>query len=139
MIKVDHNTIVNAPVAKVFAFIAAPKKIPQWRPDVKEVFEINGTGKTKTTYKEKVKNFGVFKMEVTEYSLNKKLVVKAIAGPQVRPTQTLVFEPVKTGTKISIHVDAEVGAMFKLMQPLLPKLILKNWQKYFRVVKDQLE
>ena len=139
MVSIDQEIAINAQITKVFAYIAKPNNIPNWRPDVKKVFDINGDGSKGTTYKEAVKGFGIFEMKVLDYQLNKKIIVQAVSGPAVRPTQTFSFNGSGASTILKIHVDATVDGVFKLMRPVLPKMINKNWQKYLKTVKNSLE
>lgn len=141
MIKVKEEVLINRPVEEVFAFIANPLNIPLWRPDVLETRGTNGTVQVASRFEELVSFMGkkVFPMQVVEYELNRREVIKATGGPGVRPTQSFQLEAKESGTKLNFSVEIETSGLFRLMEPLLPGMIGKKWKGYLVNLKNQLE
>lgn len=113
MITFKQSTIIHAPVEKVFAFISDPHQIPRWRTDVPGVSAVGKATETGTTFLEEVKATGKkhLLMKVTEYSLNKKLVIEAQRGMPILPTQSFTFSPENNGTRIDLSVSVKVSGL----------------------------
>ena len=79
MITFQESAMISAPVEKVFAYIADPDQIPNWRKDVPGISQLSGATGVGTTFCEEVNFMGKKQllMKVTEYSPNKKLVIEA--------------------------------------------------------------
>jgi uncharacterized protein YndB with AHSA1/START domain len=88
MFTIQQSVTIARPVEEVFAFLADPDSIPQWRPDVLET-RSGGPLQAGSEFDE-VLNFGGRKTQtfrVTVFEANKTLEVAAIAGFGIRPTQ----------------------------------------------------
>lgn len=105
MVKAEANSIINAPVEKVFGRLMETEKLPDWMPLLMEVHDIQGKGvgqKYKWTYKFMGIKFEGMN-EVVEEVPNKKVVIKSTAGIDSVWTWNLNQEG--TGTKVDLLVE----------------------------------
>jgi uncharacterized protein YndB with AHSA1/START domain len=133
MITFKQTGFINAPVEKVFAIIADPQQITQWRNDVPAISQISGDTKVGTTFIEEVHFMGKKQllMKVTEYIPNNKIVIQAQSGMSLLPTQSFTFTGEGNKTRIDLNVSMKVSGLFVLMQFMLPAQLKKIWAKYF--------
>ena len=77
-------------------------------------------------------------MEVIEYEPNRKCAQKSKSGPiPAKIWQT--YEPVEGGTQVTVALEAEVGGLFKLAEPLVVRMIKRNIETDFANLKDLME
>jgi hypothetical protein len=70
---------------------------------------------------------------------NETLEVAAIAGLGIRPTQRYVRSSSDRGTTVSIRVTVRTRGPFRLVEPLLPKMIAAKWRDYSDRLRGLLE
>ena len=133
MISFKQSALINAPIEKVYAVVADPGRIPEWRTDVPRISELSGKTMVGTTFVEVVHFMGTKQllMKVTEYVPNKKLVIEAQSGMPILPTQTFTFTPEGNATRIDISVLMRTSGFFMMMEFMLPAQLKKIWEKYF--------
>lgn len=141
MFTIQQSVTIARPVSQVFAFLADPNNIPTWRPDVLEVRSISGPLHMGSEFDEVI-SFGgpktqTFRVDVFEP--NKTLEVVAIAGLGIRPTQRYTVASRGDTTTISIRVTVRPQRLFRLLEPLLPKMITAKWRSYGDRLRGLLE
>jgi uncharacterized protein YndB with AHSA1/START domain len=141
MFTIQQSVTIACPVNQVFAFLAAPNNVPNWRPDVLEVRSIGGPLRMGSEFDEVI-SFGgrktqTFRVEVFEP--NKALEVVAIAGLGIRPTQRYSVSSGGDTTTISIRVTVRTRGLFRFLEPLLPKMITAKWRTYSDRLRGLLE
>jgi len=118
MAKVERTIHINAPVEKVFGYLADPTNLPEIWPSLIEVKDVKQTPEGVGS-----SNRWVYKMagmrfegttEVTEYVANQRTVVKDKGG--IEATRTTTFQPEAGGTKCTAVTEYTVPI------PLLGKL-----------------
>jgi uncharacterized protein YndB with AHSA1/START domain len=129
------------PAPAVFAFVADPAKIPKWRP---EITRVEGPAGALREGSEFVESFSLMgpktnRMRVMAFEPGRRLVIRAIAGPMFRPTQTFTFASAEGGTRVSIHVDMDADWWADLLGFLFRPMIQRLWGKYLATLKQQLE
>jgi uncharacterized protein YndB with AHSA1/START domain len=140
MITVERSVAIQRPVEEVFAYATSAAKIPEWRPDI-----LATTGPEQvaigTEFVETINFLGrkPFTMKVRELEQNRKEVIENIAGPGVRPVQTFTFEKIGNATKFTVSVTVRTYGLFRILEPMLPTMIAKNWDGYLRNLKTRLE
>ena len=139
MITFECTGFIHAPVAKVFAVVADPARIPEWRNDVPGITRISGDTPLGTTFFEEVHFMGKKQllMKVTGYEPDRRLVIEAQSGMAMLPKQSFTFTPQDGGTRIDLQVSMRTSGFFRLMESMLPGKLKKIWAKYF-VNLDQL-
>ena len=143
MPKIERSVTINAPVKKIFDYIADPKLQVEWLPGMIEVKDIKSTkGVVGSTYKFSYKVAGMrFEGEdiVEEYIPNKKMVTRSKGG--IESSWTWNFEPYNDKTKVEVIVE------YKIPIPVLGKiaeaLVLKQNQREadhaLANIKDKME
>jgi uncharacterized protein YndB with AHSA1/START domain len=140
MFTIQQSVTIARPVDQVFAFLADPANIPRWRPDVVETRSggpLHGGSEF-----EEVISFGgrkaqTFRVEVFE--ANATLEVAAIAGLGIRPTQRYAVSSRDGNTTVSIRVTVRTLGLFRLLEPLLPRMIATKWRDYGERLRESLE
>ena len=142
MFIIQQTVTIARPAGEVFALLANPGRIPHWRPDILEV-RSGGPLQLGSEFEEVI-NFGGRKTQtfrVGVFDLNKTLEVEAIAGLGIRPTQRYDLSNSDGKTTVSIRVTVRTLGLFRLLEPLLPKMIGAKWRDYSDrlrvVVEDQ--
>ncbi len=107
MAKVERSVTINAPVEKVFAYIADPMSEPEWLPGSVEVKDVTLTEEgVGSHYRWVYKLVGLrFEGESTtlEYIPNQRIVTQSKGG--IVSTWTYTFEPHDGGTKANVVVE----------------------------------
>jgi uncharacterized protein YndB with AHSA1/START domain len=139
MVSFQSSALIHAPVEKVFALIADPLRIPEWRVDVPAITRVSGPTAVGTTFMEEVHFMGTHQllMEVIEHDPQRKLVIEAQRGMSLLPTQAFTFTPVEGGTRVDLEVRMRTSGIFRLMGFMLPAKLKKIWAGYFQKL-DQL-
>lgn len=107
MATVKRTNIINAPVDKVFNYIAEPRNEPEYLPGSAEVTEVTCTEEgVGSHYRWVYKILGIrFHGEstVTEFVPNERIVTESKGG--ILSTWTYTFQPEDGGTKMTLTVD----------------------------------
>src|SRR5437868_7438343 len=131
MFTIQQSVTIERPVHQVFAFLADPASIPRWRPDV---LETRGDTPLRAGSEfDEVINFGGRKTQtfrVQVFEPNATLEVAAVGGLGIRPTQRYSISNRHGSTRLSIDVTVRTQGLFRLLEPLLPKMISSKWQTY---------
>jgi uncharacterized protein YndB with AHSA1/START domain len=113
----ERTSVIDRPVADVFAFIADGENARQWRPGVLEVSRKSGEGQG-AAYRQVVKGPGGRRIdadyEVTEYQPPSHLAFRAIAGP-VRPVGSYDIRARDGSSELTFRLSAEVSGWKKLV------------------------
>ena len=141
MFTIQQSVTIARPVNQVFAFLADPNNIPRWRPDVLEARSGGGPLHMGSEFDEVI-SFGGRKTQtfrVDVFEPNKTLEVAAIAGLGIRPTQRYTLVEHAVNTTVSIRVTVRTQGLFRLLEPLLPKMIAAKWRGYGDRLRGLLE
>jgi uncharacterized protein YndB with AHSA1/START domain len=141
MFTIHQRVTIARPVDEVFACLADPESIPGWRPDVLEA-RSGGVRLQLGSEFDEVINFGGRKSQtfrVTVFEPNETLEVAAIAGLGIRPTQRYALSTRDRSTTVSIRVTVRTRGLFRLLEPLLPKMIAAKWRTYGDRLRGLLE
>jgi carbon monoxide dehydrogenase subunit G len=142
MVHFSQSATIHAPVEKVFAYVADPARIPEWRKDVPGISAISGAPGRDITFLEGVNFMGKksdLRMRIADYDPNTKLTIKAESGMKLLPTQSFLFTPVGEDTRIDLSVDMQVSGFFRLMAFMLPGQLKKIWSGYFKNLDERLK
>lgn len=142
MIQVKHSQIIEQPVGRVFAFAADPENNPQWWATVLNTeLESDSPLRQGSRFREvgqgplgKIES--VF--EVGDYEPGKVVQFRVIEGP-IPAEVTETFTSVSGGTELTVKVAVRPRGLLRLLQPLLGRMIDKNWQGNLVRLKKLLE
>jgi uncharacterized membrane protein len=124
MAKVERSITINAPVEKVFAYIADPRNLPDWLASMMEVRDVTGSG-VGQHYRWTYKMAGVplqGESTVTEQVHNERRVMQSKGG--VTSTWIFNFEPDNGGTKMKLDIEYTIPV--PVLGKLAEKLVLKR-------------
>jgi len=142
MVNVNVSTVIQRPVADVFAFVANFENHPRWETDFLEVKPINAASGVGTTYQCLLKFPGrtaASKFVITEYEPNHKIAfVGEPAGPAI-PKGSYLFEATEDGTKVTSQPRPEFRGFFRLLEPMMVGYIRKNNVEHLNNLKRLLE
>ena len=143
MINVEVSTVINRPVADVFAFVANFENHPKWAIDFQEVKQLTSTPSgVGTTYNCLLKfpgQIATSKFEITEYVVNQKITYKGEPAGPAKYKGSFLFESVAGGTKFTSLPQPEFRGLFKLLEPMMTGYIRKNNVVYLRTLQRILE
>ncbi|MGQ9625430.1 MAG: SRPBCC family protein [Anaerolineae bacterium] len=143
MTRIERDIIINAPVGKVFSFMDAVEKQPEWLPSMIEVRDISNWPGLGTRWRWVFKMAGVrFEGEslVTEYLQNKKIVVETKGG--IVSVWTWLFRPHRGATKVYLTIEYEVpgGVLGRLADRfLVEKMNQKEAEAALANIKSMVE
>jgi uncharacterized protein YndB with AHSA1/START domain len=142
MATLEISTVINRPVEEVFAFASNPENIPKWSSMGSEV-KITSAGPigVGTTYRSVLTILGrriEVEVEITEYEPNRSFAQKSKSGPFPEENR-VTFERVDGGTQVNFTSVAEPGGFFKLAEPLLVRMIKRQFEADFANLKDLME
>jgi carbon monoxide dehydrogenase subunit G len=142
MIHIEEHISINRPIEEVFAYVSDFRNTSQWQSGVVDVRLTPegpvGVG-TRATF---VRVFLGRRLELTveliEYEPPTKQTFKTIAGP-LPGTVSRRFEPTAEGTTVSVVIEAQVGGLFALAEPLVARSLRRAVEADFGTLKDLLE
>lgn len=132
--------VIARPRDEVFAWLSDPEKIPRWRADIVEASALEGRG-VGARYRETIRFMGkkTQTFEIVEHAPGALLTVRAIDGLSLRPVQR--FELVAEGerTRLRYAIELPVRGWFRLMAPMLRRMIPRKWRGYAAALKVAVE
>ena len=142
MLKIDYSVVIDRPLEEVFAYVTDIEKMPVWSSEVEKAWKTSeGPMGKGTTFSSVAKVLGrqiENTIEVTEYEPNKKWFLKPTSGP-VSGDIEFHFESVAGGTKFSVALEAESGGFFKLGEPIVNRMLQRQYETNGATLKDLLE
>jgi uncharacterized membrane protein len=143
MINIEVSTVINRPIADVFAFVANFENHPRWAIDFMEVKQLTSTTSgVGTTYNCLLKfpgQIATSKFEITEFVLNQKIAYKGETAGPAKYKGCFLFESVPGGAKVTSLPQPEFRGLFKLLQPIMSGYIRKNNVAYLNTLQRLLE
>ncbi len=126
MAHAEHTVTINAPLDKVFAFVADGENNPKWRDAVISIkLRAGESGKQGADYAQMLKGPGGGKIDgsyiISQLEPNRMLEFQVIAGP-ARPVGTFTVAAEGDATKLTFTLDlVPQGIFMKLMQGMIQK------------------
>ncbi len=142
MIELKHSTVINRPIEEVFAFATDIEKMSHWMSELVEAKQTSegpvGVGTTISAVANVLGRRAESIQKVAEYEPTSKFTIKATSGP-VASEDKFTFESVAGGTKVTRVTEAEMGGFFKLAEPLVVRMLKRQFDTNFANLKDLLE
>ena len=143
MINVEVSTIINRPLADVFAFASNFENNPKWETNFQGVKRTSsapiGVG---TTYQCVLKVPGQrvdSRFVVTEFEPNRKIAFEGDKPANAKPKGSMLFESVEGGTRVTSLPRPVMTGVFKLLEPLMARYIRQNNAEHLASLKRVLE
>jgi uncharacterized protein YndB with AHSA1/START domain len=142
MTKLEQIVVINRPIEEVFAFVIDSENMSQWMSELVEAKQTSegpvGLGTTIIAVAKPLGQRAESTQEVVEYEPNSKFAIKSTSGP-VASQDEYTFEPVAGGTKVTRVAEAEMAGFFKLAEPLVVRMMRRQFETNFANLKDLLE
>jgi carbon monoxide dehydrogenase subunit G len=142
MTTMTQSVTVNRPVAEVWDFISNFENTTRWSRGVLEARQTShgplGVGSTLQTV---VKAFGRRRTAdylVTEYQPNHAFAFKVTSGPMSSRAR-YSLEPAGAGTRLTASGEAEAAGLYKLLAPILARIVKRHSEDDLANLKRILE
>ena len=124
MVKITKSVTINAPVAKVFAFMCQPTNLPEVWPSMVEIKNVQPSPAGGYNWGWVYKMAGVHfdgASETTESIPNQRTVTKSTKG--IESKFVWMYEPMDGGTKLTVEVEytAPIPLLGKLAEAFIVK------------------
>jgi len=137
MAKIVRDTLIKAPLEKVFSYLADPKNELEWLPSLTDVRDVVGQGVGKK-WEWSYKMFGIsFKgnSEVTEQVDNEKYVYKTMGS--INSNWTFSFKKEDDGARLNLDIEYTVPV--PVLGKVAEKLALGQNEKEANLAIDNIK
>jgi len=142
MSQVRVSLVIDRPIDEVFAFLSDMENNVKWRASQVDVLKTSpGSIRVGTTYRMVNRIFGrrlETEAEVVEYDPPRKCAIKDRSGRLPLKAQR-IFEPVATGTRVTLILDAEPRGLLRVVEPFFRSLGTRRLKKDVARAKDLIE
>ncbi len=141
MANVKASTTINQPIEKVSEFMSVNENAHQWLSGLVETrvtSEIEGVGYTWTDVMQMFGRRVEIDFIVTEYERNRKVGFKSTRGP-MPVVGSYTFTPAGDSTTVTFNLEAQLGGFFKLAEPIVARMMQRQWETNLANLKDVLE
>jgi carbon monoxide dehydrogenase subunit G len=142
--KIEYSVTINRPIEDVFAFVSDPQNWPKWISGASEAKQTSagsvGIGTTFTQVTHFMGRQFEVKATVTEYEPSSKFAVENDGKP-VPYGNTFNLERVGSSTRLHdvLTASGDVSGLFKLAEPLMERVLRRQFEKDHETLKDLLE
>jgi uncharacterized membrane protein len=141
MAKVEMSIVVNRPVGEVFQFISVNQNALQWQSGLLETRITNDVIGPGRAWIDTVQFLGR-RMEVpfqlTDWQTDQKIAFQSAGGP-IPMQGSYAFAPNGAGVQVTFLLTGEPGGFFKIAEPVLMRLLQRQWDTNLANLKDVLE
>jgi uncharacterized protein YndB with AHSA1/START domain len=141
MAKVETNIVVNRPASEVFQFLSVNENALQWQSGLLETRITNDVQGIGRAWIDTVQFLGrriEIPFRTTDWQADRKIAFQSTGGP-IPMQSSYTFEPSGDGTQVTFLLTGEPGGFFKLAEPVLMKMVQRQWQTNLANLKDVLE
>ncbi len=140
MIRCEISTEIRRPVHEVFAYADDPSSWPKWNSIIEEETASETPVRVGTKITQRGRSPGrrlETVSEVTEHVPNRNTVWKM--DKPFPGTLTGLFEAAGGGTQVTVIYEGEPGGFFKVGEPILARIVKKQFQAQLDTLKELLE
>jgi len=142
MAKAEISATIKRPVEDVFAVLSNQENSPKWSSASLESKKTStgpiGVGTTSRSVGKLLGRRIESESEMTEFEPNRKFAAQSKSGPF--PFQSSVtFERIEGGTRVNVTIEGEPGGFFKLAEPLMVRMVKRQFQGDLDNLKDLME
>jgi uncharacterized membrane protein len=140
---IEMSIVIKQPIEEVFAFLANLENDVKWHRAFVEVRKTSeeslGVGARFLVFEEALgRRTPATEYEVTEYEPNRIAAWKTVSGPlQLKFWRT--FERVESGTRFAVRYEGEPRGFFKLVWPLITRMVKRQQGDDLRRLKELME
>jgi len=140
--RVEASVVINRPVEEVFAYVDDEGNAPKWESYILEAEQTSegpkGVGTTLRGVGQLLGQRIEFTAEITDYEPNRRVTEKISGGP-ISLEQTLTFEPVEGGTRLTIVGEGETGGSLSMAERIVIRMFQRDVGANLAKLKDILE
>jgi uncharacterized membrane protein len=142
MAELKNSIVINRPVEDIFSYMTDAENLPHWMSEIVAAEQTSegpvGVGTEISAVANVLGRRIENTQEVFEYEPNTKFAIKSASGPAENEDE-FIFESVAGGTKVTRVTEAEVGGLFRMAEPLVVRMLNRQFQTNFANLKDLLE
>jgi len=147
MITIKSSTTINRPPTEVFDFVVNSQNAQTWLSGLLETRPTSDKEGVGHTWIDVIEMFGrpvETEFELTELEPGRRFAFKSISGSfpisgVYSFTPTGNGDSAGAGTTVTFDLQGEPGGFFKLAQPLLSRMIQRQWDTNVANLKDVME
>jgi ligand-binding SRPBCC domain-containing protein len=140
---VEESIEINRPLQEVFDYVSEVTNFPEWTAHTLEVRnDTVGPPQQGDRFTLAIKSVGrrfETPYERTSYEANRRYIDRAVGGPIPNQQWEYTFEEVPGGTSLRRAVEAELGGLVRLLEPLQKRVVQRQLRKDLQTLKDVLE
>jgi carbon monoxide dehydrogenase subunit G len=143
VIRIEFPVEVARPVQEVFAYVTDLDRLAEWQPNVVSVTkETDGPmGEVTRLREERRGPYGrnvEALVEVSAYEPNSRFDLRIVSGPLPIDGSHVLHET-DDGTRIHFVAEGRAGGVLRLAEPLLRLALRRQFEGYYRRLKEVLE
>ena len=141
MLQIETSVDINRPVEQVAEFFSDNENALLWQTGLLETRLTSEPNRVGSTWTDVVKVLGrriELSFVVTEYEPEAKFAFKSTAG-SIPVSGSYTMEPVGDGARVIFALEGEPGGFFRLAEPIVRRVTLRQWEANLANLKDLLE
>ena len=141
MISINSSATINRPAEQVFEFVAEQENAQLWLGgwlETRQTSEDIGVGSTWIDVVEVLGRRLESEYQLTELEPGRKIAFKSISGT-MPINGVYTFTPAGDTTDVIFHLEVESSGFFKLADPLVNRILQRQWDTNLANIKDLLE
>ena len=141
MIQIETSVDINRPVGQVAEFLSVNENALLWQAGLLETRRTSDSNDVGSTWTDVIQVLGrriELSFIVTEYEPEAKFAFKSTAGP-IPVSGSYTMEPVGDSTRVTFTLEGEPGGFFRVAEPIVKRITLRQWEANLANLKDLLE
>lgn len=139
MIEAQAEIDIDAPVERVFDYVADARHEPEWMPGAKDVRKLSpGDVGAGTRFEGHYAGAGRIEVEIVAFDRPRALTVRG-RSRIVHFDDALEFVPTGSGTRLKAHLSAEPQGLMRLVTPLMGRAMRSQFVADWPHLKHVLE
>jgi ligand-binding SRPBCC domain-containing protein len=143
LINISFPVQIARPVEDVFAYVTDLDKLHEWQPNVVSVTNETGGALKQGSRLREVRKGPLGRdvsslVEVSAFEPNRRFNLRILEGPlPIDGSHT--FSAENDGTRIDFTAEGRPGGPMRLLEPLLARVLKRQFKEYYAALKRNLE
>jgi dehydrogenase/reductase SDR family protein 12 len=141
--RVEDSIEINRPLEEVFDYVSDVANFPEWTAHTLEVHKDTvGPPQHGDSFTVVIKSVGrrfETPYERTSFEPNRHYTDRAVGGPVPNQQWDYSFQDTPGGTRLRRAVEAEIGGILRLLEPLQKHAVQRQQRRDLRTLKELLE
>ncbi len=141
MERIECEIVVNRPAEAIFAYLSDANNWPEWNSLVLEAHADETPLRKGSKVETVVKVLGRRIVAVSEITEHEPFTTFSTRAKSMGLTfqDSWTFEPVGGTTRVKYLAEAETHGLFKLADPIVARIVKKQWDGNLEALKEMLE